>query len=325
MYNIYMSKTALITGINGMDGSHLADFLLEKGYKVYGIERWKSSYNHQNLEQSKKNIEFLRADLSDQNSITKAIHASNPDEIYNLAAQSFVGESWTVPEMTSDITGIGLLRVLESVREINKSIRVFQATSNELFSGTNGEIDEHSYICPNSPYGASKAYAHFITNSYRDHLGLYAVSGILFNHESERRSLQFVTRKITDGVAQIAKGKLDKIMLGNIESERDWGYAPDYVQGMWMSLQRDVPDTYVFSTGKLKTIKDFLQSAFKVVGIDNWQDYVGRDDRFYRPYDKRCIWGNSSKAKDLLGWQPQTNFDDWVKKMVLNDLELQGK
>ena len=315
----------LLTGTTGQDCSYLAEQLLERGDEVHGIIRRCSTFNTSRIDHIFDKLNIHYGDMIDVMNLAGLIKDIQPDEIYNLAAQSFVGESWTVPEMTSDITGIGLLRVLESVREINKSIRVFQATSNELFSGTNGEIDENSYICPNSPYGASKAYAHFITNSYRDHLGLYAVSGILFNHESERRSLQFVTRKITDGVAQIAKGKLDKIMLGNIESERDWGYAPDYVQGMWMSLQRDVPDTYVFSTGKLKTIKDFLQSAFKVVGIDNWQDYVGRDDRFYRPYDKRCIWGNSSKANDLLGWQPQTNFDDWVKKMVLNDLELQGK
>lgn len=320
-----MSKTALITGINGMDGSHLAEFLLSKGYKVYGIERWKSSYNHENLAKVKDKIVILRADLTDQHSVTRAIKESMPDEVYNFAAQSFVGESWNIPDLTVNVTGIGALKVLEAIREVNRDIRFFQASSSEMFAKLNGQIDENGLICPVSPYGIAKTTAHLITNAYRDNFKIYAVSGILFNHESERRNIQFVTRKITDGVARIFLGLQDKIYLGNLDSERDWGYAPDFVKGMWASLQLENPENFVFAAGKPKSISNMCQAAFNTVGIENWQDYVGIDKQFYRPYDKRCIWGNYSKAEAKLNWTPETSFEKWVKIMVDNDINLLKK
>jgi GDPmannose 4,6-dehydratase len=317
-----MSKKALITGITGMDGSHLAEFLLSKGYEVYGVERWKSHNDYQNISHILHRITLLKADLTDQNSIVRCLNQCQPDEVYNLAAQSFVGDSWTMPELTSDITGLGVLRILEAIRETDKNIRFYQASSSEIFGRTKGITDETALINPISPYGVAKAYGHMITKTYREGHNLFAVSGLLFNHESERRDLQFVTRKITNGVAKIKLGLEDSISLGNIESKRDWGYAPDFVAGMWKMLQLDKPSDYVLASGQPKSIREFLDAAFSCVEIDDWEKYIKVDQRFFRPTDNNFLWGNYTKAYNAFGWTPQTPFETWVKKMVDNDLRL---
>ena len=317
-----MYKKALITGITGMDGSHLAEFLLNKGYEVYGIERWKSHNNYQNINHLLDRITLLKADLTDQNSIVRSLNICHPDEVYNLAAQSFVGDSWTLPELTSDITGLGVLRILEAIRETDKKIKFYQASSSEIFGRTKGITDEEALINPISPYGVAKAYGHMITKTYRDGHNLFAVSGILFNHESERRDLQFVTRKITNGVAKIKLGLEDSISLGNIESKRDWGYAPDFVAGMWQMLQMDKPSDYVLASGQPKSIREFLDVAFSCVEINDWEKYIKVDQRFFRPTDNNFLWGNYTKAYNAFGWTPKTPFEVWVKKMVDNDLRL---
>lgn len=325
MYNYCMYKKALITGITGMDGSHLAEFLLNKGYEVYGIERWKSHNNYQNISHLLDRITLLKADLTDQNSIVRSLNICCPDEVYNLAAQSFVGDSWTMPELTSDITGLGVLRILEAIRETDKNIRFYQASSSEIFGRTKGITDESASINPISPYGVAKAYGHMITKVYRASYDMFAVSGILFNHESERRGHHFVTRKITDGVAKIKLGLADNISLGNLESKRDWGYAPDYVQGMWQMLQQDTPDDFVLASGEARSIRDFIVSAFACVGIDDWQRYVVSDPKFMRPADHNFLWGNFNKAYNKFDWVPQTKFEDWVKAMVVNDIKVLSK
>lgn len=245
-----------------------------------------------------------------------------PDEVYNLAAQSFVGDSWTMPELTSDITGLGVLRILEAIRETDKNIKFYQASSSEIFGRTKGITDEEALINPISPYGVAKAYGHMITKTYREGHNLFAVSGLLFNHESERRGLQFVTRKITNGVAKIKLGLEDSISLGNIESKRDWGYAPDFVVGMWKMLQLDKPSDYVLASGQPKSIREFLDVAFSCVEIDDWEKYIKVDQRFFRPTDNNFLWGNYTKAYNAFGWTPQTSFETWIKKMVDNDLRL---
>ena len=322
MYNYCMNKKALITGITGMDGSHLAEFLLNKGYEVYGIVRWKSQNNYQNISHLLDSITLLKADLTDQNSIVRSLNNCRPDEVYNLAAQSFVGDSWTMPELTSDITGLGVLRILEAIRETDKNIKFYQASSSEIFGRTKGITDEEALINPISPYGVAKAYGHMITKTYREGHNLFAVSGILFNHESERRDLQFVTRKITNGVAKIKLGLEDSISLGNIESKRDWGYAPDFVTGMWQMLQMENPSDYVLASGQPKSIREFLDAAFSCVEIDDWEKYIKVDQRFFRPTDNNFLWGNYTKAYNAFGWTPKTPFEDWIKKMVDNDLRL---
>lgn len=318
-------KHALITGITGMDGSHLAEFLLSKNYKVYGLERWKSHNDYANIRHLLSDITLLKGDLSDQNSLKRCIDSSEPDEVYNLASQSFVGESWIIPEHTCDITGLGVLRILESIRETDKNIRFYQASSSEMFGRTNGLSNENSIMNPASPYGVAKLFGHTITRNYRESHNLFAVSGILFNHESERRGLHFVTRKITNGVAKIKLQLDDKIRLGNIDSIRDWGYAPDYVKGMWMMLQQDKPDDFILATGVTKTIKDFLNVAFGFIGIEDWQKYVEIDPEFFRPVDVDFLWGDYTKAKNLLNWTPETPFEEWVRRMVENDLRLLTK
>jgi GDPmannose 4,6-dehydratase len=260
-------KTALITGINGMDGSHLADFLLEKGYKVYGVERRASNRNRVNTEHLVDKITFLQGDLLDQNSLLRCLKESNPDEIYNLGAQSFVGESWNTPEHTSEVTALGVLRMLEAIREFNPKIKFYQASSSEMFGRmVENPSRETTPFYPRSPYGVAKLYGHWITKNYRESYDMFACSGILFNHESERRGIEFVTRKITDGVAKIHLGLADTIALGNLDAERDWGYAPDYVEAMWLMLQQDTPDDYVIATNKKYSVREFLTEAFKVVG-----------------------------------------------------------
>ncbi len=317
-------KTALITGINGQDGSFMADFLLEKGYKVYGMERRTSSKNRENTKHllDNPNFEFIIGDLSDQNSLLRCLKTSQATEVYNFAAQSFVGESWNTPEQTSDITGLGVLRMLEAIREYGEPVKFYQASSSEMFGRmVENPSTETTPFYPRSPYGVSKLYGHWITKNYRESYGMFNVSGILFNHESERRGIEFVTRKITDGVARISLGLQDTIELGNLDAGRDWGYAPDYVEAAWMMMQQDTPDDYVVATGVTKTIRDFLDTAFASTGITSWNNHVVVNPKFLRPAEVEVLRGDASKAKAVLGWKPKTPFDVWVKKMVDTDIQ----
>ena len=316
-----MNKRALITGISGQDGGFLAEFLLKKGYIVYGMERRSSTPMRINCAHLEDKITFVNGDLTDQNSISRVLKESNPDEVYNLAAQSFVGESWNTPEQTGDVTGMGALRMLEAIREYGKDIKFYQASTSEMFGRMEKFANENTLFYPRSPYGVAKIYAHWITVNYRESYDMFNCCGILFNHESERRGIEFVTRKITDAVAKIHLGLQDKVMLGNLDVKRDWGYAPDYVEAMWMMLQQDKPSDYVIATGEIHTLGDFLQSSFKEIGVDNCEDYVGRDERYYRPADVFYLAGDASKAKDELGWTPSTSFQEMVSKMVKNDIK----
>jgi len=318
-----MNKIALITGITGMDGSHLAEFLIDKGYKVFGMVRRSSNANFININSFKHKIHFVNGDISDQNSLLRCLKDSNPDEIYNLASQSFVGESWNTPEQTSNVTGLGVLRILESIREFNPKIKFYQASSSEMFGRmVQNPANENTPFYPRSPYGVSKLYGHWITINYRESYNLFACSGILFNHESERRGIEFVTRKISNGVAKIFLGIENFISLGNLEARRDWGYAPDYVEAMWMMLQKENPSDYVIATGKDYSIREFLNFAFDVIDIKNWKNYVKIDQRFYRPAEVDVLRGDYSKAKKELGWEPKTDIKDMVQKMVTNDIDL---
>ena len=313
---------ALITGINGMDGSHLADLLLEKGYEVYGMERRTSSPNRTNTSHLEGKITFLHGDLTDQNSLVRCLKESEPNEVYNLGSQSFVGESWNTPEQTSDVTGLGVLRMLEAIREYGKEVRFYQASSSEMFGRmVENPATENTPFYPRSPYGVAKLYGHWITKNYRESYDMFACSGILFNHESERRGIEFVTRKITDGVAKIHLGLQDKIILGNLDSYRDWGYSPDYCEAMWLMLQQDTPDDYVIATGETHSIREFLDVAFKHIGMTEWDKYVGQDPRFMRPAEVDVLRGDSSKALSELGWKPKTSFRQLVEKMVKNDIK----
>jgi GDPmannose 4,6-dehydratase len=306
-----------------MDGSHLADLLLTKNYKVYGVERRSSSKNRTNTLHLEDKITFLQGDLTDQNSLLRCLKESNPDEVYNLAAQSFVGESWNTPEHTSEVTALGVLRILEAIREFNPKIKFYQASSSEMFGRmVENPANENTPFYPRSPYGVSKLYGHWITKNYRESYNMFACSGILFNHESEKRGIEFVTRKISDGVARIKLGLDDHISLGNLDAKRDWGYAPDYVEAMWLMLQQETPDDFVIATGDTYSIRDFLSVAFKHVGIENWENYVRQDPRFMRPAEVDVLRGNFSKAKEKLNWSPKTSFVDLVKKMVDNDIKL---
>jgi len=315
-------KKALITGINGMDGSHLADFLLDKGYKVYGMERRSSSKNRTNTSHLEGKITFINGDLSDQNSLLRCVKESNPDEVYNLGSQSFVGESWNTPEQTSDVTGLGVLRVLEAIREYGKPIKFYQASTSEMFGRMENFASENTPFYPRSPYGVAKLYGHWIAKNYRESYDMFNCCGILFNHESERRGIEFVTRKITDGIARIHLGLRDKIILGNLDTKRDWGYAPDYVELMWLMLQQDEPNDYVVATGKTHSLGEFLDSAFQHIGITDWEKYVGQDERYMRPADVFYLAGDSTKAREDLGWTPKTSFEEMISKMVANDIEL---
>jgi len=314
-------KKALITGINGQDGGYLAEFLLEKGYQVFGMERRSSTKIRVNSHHLEGKITFVTGDLTDQNSLMRCLKESDPDEVYNLASQSFVGESWNTPEQTGDVTGLGALRILEAIREYNTEIRFYQASTSEMFGRMEQFANENTLFYPRSPYGVAKLYAHWITVNYRESYDMFTSCGILFNHESERRGIEFVTRKITDGVAKIHLGLQDKIMLGNLDTKRDWGYAPDYVEAMWMMLQQDKPSDYVVATGKVHTLGDFIQASFKEIGVDNWEDYVGRDERYYRPADVFYLAGDASKANEELGWTPKTSLDEMVSRMVKNDIK----
>ena len=318
-------KRALITGITGMDGSHLADFLLTKGYIVYGMERRKSVKQNVNTKHLEGKVTFLNGDLTDQNSLVRVLEESDPNEVYNLAAQSFVGESWNTPEQTSDVTGLGVLRVLEAIRVYDKQkrIRFYQASSSEMFGRmVENPATESTPFYPRSPYGVAKLYGHWITKNYRESYNMYACSGILFNHESERRGIEFVTRKITNGVAKIQKGLADTISLGNLDAKRDWGYAPDYVQAMWAMLQREVPDDYVIATGNTYSIRDFLDVAFKEIGITDWSSYVKVEPKYFRPAEVDVLRGHSGKARAALNWSPKTSFEDMIRIMVQTDIKL---
>ena len=315
-------KRALITGINGMDGSHLADLLLEKGYEVYGMERRSSSRNRINTLHLEDKITFLHGDLTDQNSLFRCIKESDPDEVYNLGSQSFVGESWNTPEQTSNVSGLGVMRMLEAIREYGKPIKFYQASTSEMFGKMEKFANEGTKFYPRSPYGVAKLYGHWITKNYRESYDMFNCCGILFNHESERRGIEFVTRKITDGIARIHLGLQDKIMLGNLDAKRDWGYAPDYCEAMWLMLQQDKPDDYVISTGDTHSIGEFLDIAFDEIGLSNWKKYVEQDSRFMRPAEVDVLRGDSSKAKEKLNWKPETTFEELVRKMVKSDIKL---
>ena len=319
-------KRVLITGINGMDGSHLADLLLTKGYDVYGMERRTSSPNRTNTAHLEGKITFVNGDLTDQNSLVRCLKESNPDEVYNLGAMSFVGESWNTPEQTGDVNGLGTLRMLEAIREYGKEVRFYQASTSEMFGRmVENPAKETTPFYPRSPYGVAKLYGYWITKNYRESYDMFACNGILFNHESERRGIEFVTRKISDGVARIHLGLQDKITLGNIDSYRDWGYSPDYCEAMWLMLQQETPDDYVIATGETHSIREFLDVAFKHIGITDWSKYVGQDPRFIRPAEVDVLRGDSTKAQTELGWKPKTSFEDLVGKMVSNDIKILEK
>jgi GDPmannose 4,6-dehydratase len=313
--------TALITGITGQDGSYLAEFLLEKGYNVAGIVRRSSTTPYERIAHIVDKIEFLSADLLDQHSLLDAIEATKPDEVYNLAAQSFVQTSWTQPVLTGEFTALGVTRVLEAVRKGAPNARFYQASSSEQFGQVvESPQRESTPFYPRSPYGVAKAYGHWITVNYRESFGLFAVSGILFNHESPRRGLEFVTRKITDAAARISLGLADKVALGNLEARRDWGFAGDYVRAMWLMLQEREPSDFVVGTGKTWSVREFCDHAFKVVGL-NYADHVTQDPKFFRPAEVELLVADPSRATAQLGWNPAVCFPDLVKMMVEADVE----
>ncbi|AIE59837.1 GDP-mannose 4,6-dehydratase [Bacillus methanolicus] len=313
-------KKALITGITGQDGSYLAELLLEKGYKVYGLRRRTATPNFENIKHLENEIEFISGDLRDLTSLTEAVKATKPDEVYNLAAQSFVGDSWRQPIYTSEVTGLGVTNILEAIRLSKRDARFYQASSSEMF----GKVvetpqKETTPFYPRSPYGVAKVYGHWITVNYRESYDMYACSGILFNHESPRRGIEFVTRKVTDAVTKIKLGLQDKLHLGNLDAKRDWGFAGDYVEAMWLMLQQEEPDDYVIATGETHTVKELVEIAFQHVGL-NYQDYVVQDPQFVRPAEVDILLGDPSKAKHKLGWESKVSFEDLVKMMVDSDL-----
>ena len=322
-----MKKRALITGLNGMDGSHLADFLLEKDYEVFGLIRNKAENYLTNAKHLIGKVNIIKGELTDQNSLLRAIKDTEPHEVYNLAAQSFVGDSWNAPEMTGNTTALGVLRMLEAIRESKKmDTRFYQASSSEMFGKMiENPANENTPFYPRSPYGVAKLYGHWITKNYRESYNMFAVSGILFNHESERRGHEFVTRKISDGVAKIHLGLADSLSLGNTKARRDWGYSPDFVEAMWLMLQQDKPEDYVVATGEVNSVEKFLDIAFGEIGITDWTPYVKKDDKFFRPAEVDVLRGDWSKAEKELGWKPKTHFTDLVKKMVSNDIEILKK
>lgn len=320
-------KKALITGITGQDGSYLAEFLLNKGYKVSGLVRRLSTPNVQNFQHISDKIKLIPGDLLDQASLADAIVEAEPDEIYNLAAQSFVKASWSQPVLTGEFTALGVTRMLDAIRQVNKKIRFYQASSSEMFGKvTETPQKETTRFYPRSPYGVAKVYGHYITVNYRESYDMFAVSGILFNHESPRRGLEFVTRKISNAVARISLGKQDALELGNLDSKRDWGFAGDYVEAMWLMLQQEEADDYVISTGENHSVQEFVELAFAAVGINNWRDYVQPNKAEYlRPAEVDYLIGDYSKAKDKLGWVPKTSFSELVKMMVESDLEMEKR
>ena len=321
------TKRALITGITGQDGCHLAEFLLAKGYQVFGLIRGQNNPKRTLIETQFPAVDLIEGDLADMSSLIAALEYCQPDEVYNLGAISFVKLSFNQPELTGNITALGALRLLEAIRIVdgqNRRMRFYQASSSEMF-GKVREVPqtELTPFHPRSPYGVAKTYAHYMTVNYRESYGMYACGGILFNHEGPRRAPEFVTRKISIGVARISLGLQDDISLGNLEAERDWGYAGDYVEGMWMMLQQPEPDDYVLATGETHSIREFLDLAFNEVGIDDWSRYVKQDPRYMRPAEVDRLIGDASKAREVLGWRPKVTFSELVKMMVAHDLEVE--
>lgn len=320
-----MAKSALITGITGQDGSYLAELLLEKGYDVFGLVRRASTDRHERIAHLQGKVTLLEGDLLDPSSLAAALSDSAAEEVYNLAAQSFVPTSFSQPVLTAEFTAVGVTRLLEAIRQVRPDARFYQASSSEMF----GKVYETPQLettpfHPRSPYGVAKVYGHWITVNYRESYGMHASSGILFNHESPRRGMQFVTRKITHAVASIHHGLQDKLALGNLDARRDWGFAGDYVEAMWRMVQADTPDDYVISTGETHSVREFCEIAFGHVGLD-YHDHVVVDPRFYRPAEVDLLLGDATKAKDKLGWVPQVDFQGLVKMMAESDVELVGE
>jgi GDPmannose 4,6-dehydratase len=320
-------KHALITGITGQDGSYLAEFLLKKGYKVFGTVRRLSTPNIENIRHIQDDVELLSADLLDQTSLTEAVEQAKPDEVYNLAAQSFVKTSFDQPVLTGEFTALGVTRILEAIRNVDPKIKFYQASSSEMF----GKVvetpqKETTRFHPRSPYGVAKVYGHYITQNYRESYNMFACNGILFNHESPRRGIEFVTRKIANAVARIKLGKQKKLELGDIRPKRDWGFAGDYVEAMWLMLQQERPDDYVIGTGENHSVKEFVELAFAHVGIKNWQDYViSNSPKHMRPAEVDYLIADTSKAKKDLGWEQKTSFKQLVAMMVDADLQREKK
>lgn len=329
------NKIALITGITGQDGSYLAELLLNKGYEVHGIIRRASTFNTSRIDHifqdphvSNTKFHLHYGDLSDSQSIRKLIFKIKPNELYNLGAQSHVRISFDIPEYTANVTGIGTLRILEAIKDYQEDtgnkIKIYQASSSEMFGSATLPQNEKTLFRPRSPYGCAKVFAFHVTVNYREAYGIFACNGILFNHESERRGETFVTRKITRGIARILAGLDKKIYLGNLEARRDWGYAPEYMEAAWLMMQQDEPDDYVIGTGESHSVREFVEAAFRHAGIKDWQGYIGIDPRYYRPTEVENLIADASKAKEKLGWQAKTKFDDLVKIMVEADLKEYG-
>ncbi|MCX9081126.1 MAG: GDP-mannose 4,6-dehydratase [Candidatus Methanoperedens sp.] len=316
-----MIKSALITGITGQDGSYLSELLLEKGYKIYGLIRRLSTPNLARIDHILDQITLIEGDLTDQSSINNALKESQPNEVYNLAAQSFVATSWNQPVLTGDVTGLGTVRILEGVRHVCPDAHFYQASSSEMFGKVNETPqNENSRFYPRSPYGFAKVYAHWACINYRESYGMHASNGILFNHESPRRGIEFVTRKITDGAARIYHSMAKELRLGNLDAKRDWGYAGDYVKAMWLMMQKKEPDDFVVATGRAHSVGEFAKLAFDEVGLD-WNNYVKVDPKFIRPAEVNLLLGDASKAKRVLGWEPEVTFEELVKMMVRADLK----
>jgi GDPmannose 4,6-dehydratase len=326
-----MAKQALITGITGQDGYHLAELLHEKGYKVFGLIRGQQNPRRGRVEQEQPYVTLVEGDLTDPASLLRAMDIAKPDEVYNLAAISHVGYSFKTPQLVADVTAKGVLNVLEAIRQSGgtKTVRFYQASTSEMFGGLDYNrpgkgYDEDALFHPRSPYGVAKLYGHWITKNYREAYGMHASCGILFNHEGERRGLEFVTRKISNAVARIHLGKQDHIELGNLDPKRDWGYAGDYVEGMWLMLQQPKPDDYVLATGETHSIGDFLDLAFQEIGIDDWKPYVKQNPAFMRPAEVDILLGNPEKAEKVLGWKRKVDFPGLVKLMVEYDIGLES-
>jgi GDPmannose 4,6-dehydratase len=317
-----MPRKALITGITGQDGSYLAEFLLQKNYRVYGLIRRSSTINFERINHLQDDVELVPGDLLDQSSLITALQKTEPDEVYNLAAQSFVPTSWSQPVLTGEFTALGVTRILEAIRVVNPAIRFYQASSSEMF----GMVEESpqteaTRFYPRSPYGVAKLYGHWMTVNARESYGLYGCSGILFNHESPRRGVEFVSRKVTYSLARIKLGLQKKLKMGNLDAERDWGFAGDYVRAMWLMLQQDTPEDYVVATGETHTVRDLLETAFTHSGLD-YRDYIEIDPDLMRPAEVHHLLGDCSKARQNLGWRPEVNFETLIKMMVDSDLEL---
>lgn len=316
-----MAKKALITGVTGQDGSYLAEFLLGKGYEVYGMVRRTSTVRFDRIRHIQDKLNLIQGDLGDQTSLSRAMYDVMPDEVYNLAAQSFVPTSWNQPAFTGDVTGLGVTRMLESINTVKPDTRFYQASSSEMF-GKVQEVPqkETTPFWPRSPYGVAKVYGHWITVNYRESYDLFAVSGILFNHESPRRGLEFVTRKATYNAAKIKLGLSNELRIGNLDAQRDWGYAPDYVEAMWLMLQQDTPEDYLVATGRTHTIERLLEVAFSCVDLE-WKNYTVQDPKFMRPAEVDLLIGDPSKAQAKLGWEPSISFEEMIQKMVESDIQ----